>query len=164
MNNDSDNPSPNGFFAVPPGDPPRAHFDTPWGESIPLADVLAPTWTSLRVERGAPAGGARCRPEPEVAKISHALPRHSRLLTRLAGGVAPSRSRTRLSAPPRRIQYQPRRTSPRERRQLTWWESPLRLGWVRGQTRSFRTDLGIVRNPFLAGAASAAYNAAGAGR
>ena len=59
MNNDSDNPSPNGFFAVPPGDPPRAHFDTPWGESIPLADVLAPTWASLRVEGGAPADGDR---------------------------------------------------------------------------------------------------------
>jgi hypothetical protein len=59
MNDDRDNPSPDGFSAVPPGDPPRAHFDTPWSEPIPLADVLAPTWASLRVERGAPADGAR---------------------------------------------------------------------------------------------------------
>ena len=41
-------------------------------------------------------------------------------------------------------------------------ESRSGVNGVRGKTRSFRTDLGIFRNPFLAGAASAAYNAAGA--
>jgi hypothetical protein len=59
MNGDSNNPSPDGFTAVPPGDLPRAHFDAPRSEPLPLADVLAPTWASLRVEGGAPADGDR---------------------------------------------------------------------------------------------------------
>jgi hypothetical protein len=55
MNHEGNNLSPDGFIAVPPGDPPRAHLDTHRREPPPLADVLAPTWALLRVERGAPA-------------------------------------------------------------------------------------------------------------
>jgi RNA polymerase sigma-70 factor (ECF subfamily) len=102
MNDDGNNPSPDGFSAVPPGDPPRAHFDTPWSEPIPLADVLAPTWASLRVERGAPADGDRRRPGPEIDIIRHTLTRHSVLLTRLAREFAASRSGTQAPAPPER--------------------------------------------------------------
>jgi hypothetical protein len=102
MNDDRDNPSPDGFSAVPPGDLPRAHFDTPWSEPISLADVLAPTWASLRVERGAPADGDRRRPAPEIDIIRHALTRRSVPLTGLAGEFAASRSGTRAPAPPER--------------------------------------------------------------
>ena len=59
MNDDRDNPSPDGFIAVPPDDPPRTPLDTPWSKPLLLGDVLAPMWASLRVERGAPADGAR---------------------------------------------------------------------------------------------------------